>query len=97
MNKKETNFVKNISSGNTKKLLLKSIHRFIKNIEWKEIILELKNKHSFQKLQKTSFFSEIKQKIQKIYGEDFSLSLKLKPILTLHDREMNIPHTIHYR
>jgi hypothetical protein len=33
MNKKETIFVKNISNGNTKKLLLKSIHRFIKNIE----------------------------------------------------------------
>lgn len=96
MTQQEVKFIKKISQGKTKQLLLQSLNRFIKNKEWQEIILEIKNKHALHKLQKSTFFSQIKEKIQKLYWKPFSLSLRLKPEITQHNREMKIPHAVHY-
>jgi hypothetical protein len=96
MTDKLTNFLNKISQGAARKVLLNNTQRLVKNIEGKEIILEIKQKHALKKLQKSALFLKIKDKIQKIYGKDFSLNLRLKPNTTQHNREMNISHAVHY-
>jgi len=96
MNEKWRNFLQKFIKWKESKILLEHTENIIEDKQQKELIIELKHKHALNKLQKKSRLEQIKQKVKKIYGNDFSLSLRLKPIKTQHNREMKIPHAIHY-
>lgn len=96
MNEKWRNFLHKFIKWKEAKILTQQTENVIENEEKKEIIIELKHKHALNKLQKKWLLEQMKQKVKQFYGQDFSLSLRLKPINTHHNREMNIPHAIHY-
>lgn len=96
MNEKWRNFLQKFIKGKEAKILTNQAENVIEDQEKKELIIELKHKHALNKLQKKSLLEQMKQKVKKFYGQDFSLSLRLKPIRTQHNREMKIPHGIHY-
>lgn len=96
MNEKWRNFLQKFIKWKQAKILTQQTENVIEDTVEKKVIIEVKNKHALNKLQKKSLLEQMKQKVKKFYGQDFSLSLRLKPIKTQHNREMNIPHAIHY-
>lgn len=96
MNEKWRKFLHKFIKWKDSKILTQQTQNIIEDEQKKEVIIEVKQKYALNKLQKSSILEQMKQKVKQIYGQDFSLSLRLKPLKTHHDREMNVPHTIHY-
>lgn len=96
MTGQQNKILENISSRKFTKFLKNHVNSIKEIVTQNQIVLYIYKKYAYDVLKKKRNLKKIQEKITKIYGENFSLKLKLKPNFILHDREMNIPKVIHY-
>lgn len=101
----ETNIKKligNISGKSTRKIVEDHIKELNINTENKSIIIILDKKFALHQLSSNEHIWDLLKWVKKSFWEEYETILKSNPHITRgekdehHDREMNVPHTIHY-
>lgn len=95
--KKDTEaFVESVSSKEIREVLGRHLSQILKNERKKEVVLMIDKKYAVNELHKSSEIEKLTHAAHKVYGEDYSLSLKANLMEPHNQREALIPHTIRY-
>lgn len=94
MKKEVELFIEKVSSKEIREVLEKHLSEI--KVNEKEVVLVLDKKYAMHELHRSSEVEQLVHTVQKLYGEDFSLTLKLELKEAHGERDMFVPHTIRY-
>lgn len=86
----------NIHPINIIKLLENNISDIIRDDKEKRITIYVNKKYVMKDLLKSDNLSDLIKAVHNTFWEEYSTSFKLRPDIITHDREMLVPHTIHF-
>lgn len=94
--------IENISSVSTREIAEDHIKDIIIDSEAKSVTIVIDRKYALNQLISNENIDNVLKSVKKAFSEDYETIIKLKDHKhgrygnEHHDREMNIPHTIHF-
>lgn len=89
-------FIEKVASKEIREVLEKHLSEILKDDTEKEVILMVDKKYALNELHTSSEVEKLAHAVHKVYGEEYSLTLKVDLLEAHNERTMFIPHTIRY-
>ncbi len=96
MKEKIRTFIENVSSKDLKDVLKNHLYEIIEDKTKQRITLLIDKKYAMNVLRKPANLVKLIKWIYKKYWVKYKANIRLKIDTTHHDREMMLPHIIHY-